>query len=404
MRKLPIGISSFSEIRRKNLLYVDKTGYIHELEKCGSVFLLSRPRRSGKSLLLSTMRAYYEGRTDLFEGLSLAGPQGNTEPWTEYPVISISFADGSYRAQGELEKKLNHVLSDYSARYDLPDHPEDTFADRLHSLIRLIAKKTHKGVVLLIDEYDRPLLESLFNDPKLEWHNRGVLKGFFSALKEAGEDLKFVFITGLTGTGKTTVFSDLTALCDISLDPQFSGICGFTGVELRKTFAAEIDRLASAHRLSWEDCMDKLEKYYGGYHFCADAPGVYQPFGLLSCLDRQKPGVYSFEESAPAYLARKLRQSDFLPREFAQGVQEDVSLLSSTLTEDPDLLSLLFASGYLTIESYDPKSGLFDLRFPNREAEIGWERTLDPLCRQRQVDAVPAPQTNCAKHEAIQNA
>lgn len=378
MRKLPIGIQSFENLRKDNYLYVDKTKYIWELSHTGKVYFLSRPRRFGKSLLLSTIEAYFEGKKELFSGLEIESLEDESdEPWTEYPIIYMSFAMGDYSIEGTLEQRINSILREFSSKYGVEDHTDDTFGDRLFFLIKNIKEKTGKDVVVLVDEYDKPLLENHAVNKELEDKNRRALKGYYGALKEADKYLKFVFITGVTKFSKVSIFSDLNQLNDISLNPNFSGICGITEDEMAGAFEPEIKALSKEMQITFDECVERLRTYYDGYHFSNSGVGVYNPFSLLNAFFDNRIGMYWFATGTPTFLVKEMGKNDYSLQDLSDGVGEDADIMTSPFYDEFDFIQLLYQSGYLTIIGYDP-IGIYKLGFPNHEVEYGFEKSLIP--------------------------
>lgn len=282
MRKLSIGVQSFEKLRNDGCIYVDKTDYIYKLANTGYEYFLSRPRRFGKSLLLSAMKSYFEGEKELFKGLAIEKlEEENENPWTEYPVIDLSFATGDYTNPEELPNKIEGFIGTYEKIYDVKSD-KFTFGDRFLDLIKMIADKTGKNVVILIDEYDKPLLDNLGYDGKLEDKNRRTLKGFFGALKDGDPYIRFALITGVTKFSKVSLFSDLNNLEDISLDRNYNDICGITENELISNYSDEINELAAEYNMDFKLCLEKLRLNYDGYRFSGKGNGLYNPFSLLN--------------------------------------------------------------------------------------------------------------------------
>ena len=311
MRKLPIGIQSFEDIRRNGYLYVDKTEYIWKLAFAGKSYFLSRPRRFGKSLLVSAMEAYFRGRKELFCGLAAERlREQNGEPWTEYPVIRFSLSGGAYSEPDGLPDQLSNVLRKSAREYGIPDGSitGQTLPVRFRNLISALHESAGQPVVVLVDEYDKPLLANAADNPEMEEKNREIFQSFFSILKDADDDLKFVFITGVTKFSKTSIFSDLNQMRDISLLPAYSAICGITETELTDNFAPEIDAMAEAQGMSEAETKAELARMYDGYHFSKNMEGIYNPFSILNALSDQEFGSYWFETGTPKFLYKKLMQ------------------------------------------------------------------------------------------------
>lgn len=382
-RKLPIGIQTFEELRRENYLYVDKTQYVWKLVSMGKTYFLSRPRRFGKSLFISTLEAYFLGKKELFKGLAIErmeDEQGENA-WTEYPVVTFSLSSGSYNSKNGLEDVLNAVLEDAVERYELTGEYRlrgDTLPVRFMSLIRGLYRKTGKPVVVLVDEYDKPLLETMVVNPKQEEANRQLYKEFFSVLKDADQYLKFEFFTGVTKFSKVSIFSDLNHLRDISLSNSVSGICGITENELRAVFEPEISEMAKERELSEKECLEKLARSYDGYRFSPEGENVYNPFSLLNAFDEKDFGSYWFETGTPTFLINKLRVSDFTTENLTNGVDATEEELKNYRAESTNPIPLFYQSGYLTIRRFDRRFRLYSLSFPNDEVEYGFLNSLIP--------------------------
>ena len=382
-RKLPIGIQSFEKLRRDGYLYVDKTAYVHELAQLLVPYLLSRPRRFGKSLLVSTLRAYFEGRRELFEGLDIERLEGDGPgSWQSRPVFHLDFNGANYTAEGGLESKLDALLRGLEERWggayaDLPPGP------RFQRLLEVAHAKSGHRVAVLVDEYDKPLLEAM-HLPELEERNRAALKGFYSVLKGADEHLRFVFITGVTKFSKVSIFSDLNQLRDISLERDYAGICGVTEKEMLATLGPEVDALAAQLGVDRDHCVGFLRAQYDGYCFHPDGPGedgrkVYNPYSLISALQKRALGSYWFETGTPTFLVRRMREAGLDPRRLTDGsIYATERRLSDYRADDPDPVPLLYQTGYLTIASFDPLFGEYALAVPNGEVEWGLVESLLP--------------------------
>ena len=314
IRKLPIGIQDYESIRRDGYLYVDKTDYIYKLVHGGKPYFLSRPRRFGKSLFLSTLRAYFEGKKELFEGLKIEELESDSnDAWQEYPVFYIDFNKKNFSEDSALETVLDEHIRAWEAVYG--DQKSDrSLEERFRYAIERAVEKTGRRAVVLVDEYDKPLLEGA--DDEMVEHNKAVFKGFFSTLKSYDRYLKFVFITGVTKFSKVSIFSDLNQLNDISLDYKYSGICGITESELKNYFEPEIALLAANNQITEEECLAELKKMYDGYHFHQNSEGVYNPFSLLSAFDKKEFGMYWFSTGTPTFLIDKLKESGFDAKQF----------------------------------------------------------------------------------------
>lgn len=380
MRRLPISIQSFESIRKGNYVYADKTEYIWKLQQSGKMYFLSRPRRFGKSLFLSTLKAYFEGKRELFDGLNISElEEENENPWAEYPVIHISFATGDYTNADELKKNLDYIMREYYEDFDLVRNTEDTFGTQFYNLIKSVHEKLDKEVIVLIDEYDKPLLDNLSTDDKLEDENRNTLKGFYGCLKDADPYLKFVFITGVTKFSKVSLFSDVNQLEDISLNREYAGICGITEKELENTFSPEIDDLAKENDFTRKECLDELKKYYDGYHFSAGKIGVYNPFSLLNCFVNKDFERYWFASGTPTFLINSIMKSGMPIEEFNSGISANKDRMENYRADQADVVPLFYQSGYLSIIGFDRKFKTYQLGFPNSEVEYGFLETIIPL-------------------------
>ena len=371
-RKLPIGIQSFQKLREENFIYVDKTKFIAELqENSGSIYFLSRPRRFGKSLFLSSLKSYFEGKKELFGGLYISTVE---DEWLQYPVFHFDFNGKNYAEKDALKKVLNEHLERFERKYGKDTSSADVDL-RFGAVIRSAFEKTGRKVVVLVDEYDKPLLE---NDGAQKEANRALFKGFFGNLKACDEYLKFVFITGVTKFSKVSIFSDLNQLQDISMDRRYSEICGITFDEMVSTFEPEIADLASENSLSKDECLKKLEKMYDGYHFSKDSKGIYNPFSILNTFASREFNSYWFETGTPSFLIKKLRSSGMDYRDFSNGVTADFLSLKDYRDDNPDPIPLFYQTGYITIKDYDREFDIYTLKYPNDEVKISFLKSLAP--------------------------
>ena len=348
---MPIGIQDFETLREEGYVYVDKTALIYELVQNGKPYFLSRPRRFGKSLLVTTLEAYFRGKKELFTGLALE--QLETE-WAEYPVLKFSLAGGEFTQQEGLRNALRKSLGNFEEKYGLPrsddgDLPE-RFADALHNA----CEKTGRRVAVLVDEYDTPLLKNLDDNPEQEKANRALYKGFFAVLKDCDAYTKFVLFTGVTKFSKVSIFSDLNQLQDISMHREYAAICGITQEELEKDFLPEIDAMTQNNDMTREECLARLKEFYDGYHFTKNSPGIYNPFSLMNAFSNREFGRYWFGTGTPTFLVQKLKEINFNPRTFSDGsLYSSESEITDYRPDNPDVLPLLYQSGYLTIKYYD---------------------------------------------------
>lgn len=381
MRKLPVGIQSFEDIRTNEYVYVDKTAYIYEMVSTGKTYFLSRPRRFGKSLMVSALQAYFMGRKELFRGLAIETYENEREgAWASYPVFKLDFAGGMFMEAGGLADAIDNSMRNCAREYGIciQDIEAGTLASRFGNLLQALFRKTGRKVAVLIDEYDKPLLDNMSAAPELETKNRELLRGYFGELKKQDDFIKFIFITGVTKFNKVTLFSDLNNLEDISLDDKYSGICGITDKELVENFSSEIQSMSEHMHLTADECLNVLKNEYDGYRFSTDGVGIYNPFSLLNALKKKETGRYWFESGTPGYLIREMQKTDYTLEDFSTGIQEDAETMKNYREGDSDLIPLFYQSGYLTIEKYDPAGELYTLGFPNEEVAYGFEKSLVP--------------------------
>ena len=352
IRRLPIGVQNFKKLRENNFIYVDKTHYIKELTKNGGQYFLSRPRRFGKSLFLSTLKAYWEGKRELFEELYIIElEKDNKDAFMPHPVFCFDFNGQNYQIDTALDDILNEHLKKWEQIYGGDD--KLPLFERFRNLLRTAKEKTGKGSVVLIDEYDKSLLETMENASLLE-HNKAVFKGFFGVLKSYDEYLKFVFITGVTKFNKVSIFSDLNQLMDISLDENFQGICGITQKELEKNFEPELENLVKKLEISKEQCFLKLKKMYDGYHFCPEGEGVYNPFSILNAFAERRLRSYWFATGTSTFLTHKIRNLHFDVKKFEnRTIYADESDITDYRINNPNIIPLLYQTGYLTVINHD---------------------------------------------------
>ena len=305
VRKLPIGIQSFEDIRNQGFLYVDKTALIYKMATMGKPYFLSRPRRFGKSLLLSTIEAYFQGKRELFKGLAIEKLETD---WLEYPVLHLDLNAEKYTSIEALTYILERHINGWEDTWG-KDTRENSLSDRFIGVITRAYEKTGRQVVVLIDEYDKPLLQ-VFNDEKLQTEYLKTLKAFYGVLKSADRYLRFVFLTGVTKFAHVSVFSDLNQLTDLSMLPQYSTLCGITHEELRRDFIPEIDALKERYNISEEEVLEQLTKLYDGYHFSERSEGVFNPFSLLNTLSFSRFGSYWFQTGTPTFLVELLSRAN----------------------------------------------------------------------------------------------
>ena len=374
-RKLyPIGIQTFEEIRRLDNLYIDKTEYVYRITHTnGKYFFLSRPRRFGKSLLVSTFRSYFEGKKDLFKGLAIEKLE---KEWNEYPVLHFSMAGGKHMEKEQLERYLLYILEDNEQRFGVECALLDPNV-RLLNLIKTIWQQTGKQLVILVDEYDAPLLDVAHEDKQLDVL-RYVMRNFYSPLKDCEPMLRFVFLTGITKFSQLSIFSELNNIKNVSMDESYAGICGITKDELITQMSSDIDELAGKLQLTREETIQELKNHYDGYHFSWPSPDVFNPYSLLNCFADGKLDAYWFGSGTPTYLINMMRKYDFLPADLGENVEaakEDFDAATETMTT---IIPLLYQSGYITIKDYDGETELYTLGVPDKEIRVGLFRSLLP--------------------------
>ena len=374
-RKLyPIGIQTFEEVRKLDNLYIDKTEYIYRMTHTdGKYFFLSRPRRFGKSLLVSTFQSYFEGKKELFEGLAIEKLE---KEWNEYPVLHFDLSKGKHMENEQLNRYLLDIIEKQEARFDCKSNKIDVNI-RLDDLINAVFLKTGKQVVVLIDEYDAPLLDVAHEKEKLDVL-RNTMRNFYSPLKGNESMLRFVFMTGITKFSQLSIFSELNNITNVSMDEPYAGICGITKEELLAQMSDDIGALAAKLGITFEQTVDKLKDNYDGYHFTWPSPDVFNPFSLLNCFAKQKLDSYWFGSGTPTYLINMMRNFDCLPSDIGTQMEagkDDFDAPTETMT---NIMPLLYQSGYVTIKDYDEETELYTLDIPNKEIRVGLFRALLP--------------------------
>ena len=380
-RKYPVGIESFYDIRTGGYVYVDKTKYIYDLVDSGMYYFLSRPRRFGKSLLLSTMEEYFSGNRELFKGLAIEELESD---WKSYPVLRLNL-NGNFTSDGELVSCLEYHLVRWEELFGLTKPEVFSFSTRFASCIEAAYKQTGQKVVVLVDEYEQPITDTLDN-PELNQKHRDMLRGFYGCLKPLNRYLKFVFMTGVSKIGKLSVFSSLNNIEDISFDDKYDDLCGISETELIEYFSEDIDLLAAKHDVESQELKSQLRELYDGYHFSSNGVGVYNPFSLLYSFKSQKLGHYWFASGTPTLLVNLIHDYSLSLESVFDGyvaTQHELDYIDS-IRQSP--IALMYQTGYLTIQSYDRASDSYTLGFPNREVEEGfmlflkqyyWPRTYD---------------------------
>ena len=371
-RLYPVGIQTFEEIITKNMVYVDKTQYVYRMANAGKYFFLSRPRRFGKSLLTSTFKSYFEGKRELFKGLAIERLETK---WTEHPVLHFDMSGGKHMEKGQLEQYIGYQLENQERKFGITEH-QDGANNRLSDLIITAYNKTGKQVVVLIDEYDAPLLDVVHEDEKLPVL-RNVMRNFYSPLKKCDPYLRFVFLTGITKFSQMSIFSELNNIANVSMRDEYAGICGITKEELLTQMSDDVDILAEKLGKTREETLEKLREYYDGYHFSAHSPDVFNPFSLLNAMAAGQLDFYWFSSGTPTYLIEMLKKFHVMPSEIGGG-DVDKSEFDAPTEHMASVIPLLYQSGYITIKSYDPETDLYTLDLPNREIRVGLYRCLLP--------------------------
>ena len=382
-RKLPIGIQSFDKLRRDRCLYIDKTAFVWQLVQVSSPYFLSRPRRFGKSLFLSTLAAYFRGQKELFKDLYLEkaeeeqAAQENRTPWQAYPVLYLDFNTENYNDEKSMHTILHTHLVQWEKQYE-SDTSEQTFSSRFKGIIKRAYQQTGKQVVILVDEYDKPLLQTMGGNEELNEHYRNTLKAFYSVIKTCDEYIRFAFLTGVTKFSKISIFSDLNNLRDISLEKQYAGICGVTQTELEMNFQPDIQVLADEQNLTYQEALAALKQWYDGYLFHPAGEGMYNPFSLLNAFVKKEISGYWFGTGTPTFLVNFLKEAHYYIPNLDGKVELDEEGLQTYRAIAQDALPILFQAGYLTIKTYIPEARMYRLGFPNDEVRYGFLKNLLP--------------------------
>ena len=371
--KYPIGIQNFESLRKDGFLYVDKTRLVYELATDSRYYFLGRPRRFGKSLLISTFDAYFSGKKELFAGLDIEKLE---KDWETYPILHLDLNTRKYDTKEALLAELNKNLEAWETVYG------DKFKDRapeerLSHIIEFAYKQTGKRVVLLVDEYDKPLLQTIGN-AALQDEYRNILKAFYSVVKTYDKYIKFGFFTGVTKFGKVSVFSDLNNLQDISMDKRYIDVCGITEEEIHRYFEEPLQELAKANGMTYDEAAAKLKEQYDGYHFEYGTEGIYNPFSLLNTFAKQIFKDYWFETGTPTFLVQLLQERKYVLPDLTHEIISD-DVLNSIDSASRNPIPLIYQSGYLTIKGYDSRFKRYRLGFPNNEVETGFLNFLSPF-------------------------
>ena len=379
--KYPIGVQDFEKIISDGYVYVDKTDLVYRLVNEGRIYFLSRPRRFGKSLLVSTLKHYFLGHRELFKGLAIDGLE--TE-WNEYPVFHLSFGGVNFSNSSAIDESLSMFIENAEKEYGIEERFKD-YGIRFAAVLKAAHEKTGRRCVVLIDEYDKPLLDVMDtelrvtdsdgNSLRLEEYNRNVLKGFYSVFKDADPDLKFVLLTGVTKFSQVSVFSGFNQPKDISMDSRYEALCGITLDEMLSVFHEPIQELAKKYKTDYDGMVEMLRKRYDGYHFSSEMTGVFNPFSLLNCFDKLEMRNYWFATGTPTYLMRLLSHSDKNINELVGRYYEESQFIDYKAdVERP--LPMIYQSGYLTVKGYNERRKKYLLDFPNEEVRSGFVSLL----------------------------
>ena len=369
----PIGIQNFESLRQDGYLYIDKTALIYKMVKTGRYYFLSRPRRFGKSLLISTLEAYFQGKRELFEGLAMEKLE---KDWIKYPILHLDLNTQKYDTPESLEEKLSTTLDEWEDIYGIRS-VKKSLALRFESIIQRAYDQTGQLVVILVDEYDKPMLQAIGNEA-LQKSFRETLKAFYGALKSKDGCIQIGVLTGVTKFGKVSVFSDLNNLDDISMWNEYIELCGISEREIHENLEAELYEFADARGITYDKLCAELKECYDGYHFTHNSIGMYNPFSLLNAFKRKEFGSYWFETGTPTYLVKLLKKHHYNLERMAHE-ETDAQVLNSIDSESTNPIPVIYQSGYLTIKGYDEEFGIYSLGFPNREVEEGFMKFLLPF-------------------------
>ncbi|MDE6338951.1 MAG: ATP-binding protein [Muribaculaceae bacterium] len=364
--KYPIGQQSFEQLRKEGCVYIDKTMFIRKLIDTAKYSFLGRPRRFGKSLFLSTLKCFFEGKRRLFHGLYADSMEWD---WEQYPVFHLDLNTQRYREQGKLDIVFESFLSEIENKYDIKS-PSKDFSARFAYLIKNVAEKTGKNVVILVDEYDKPLVNNIHNSEQFEYY-RDLLASIYSNFKSSADYIEMVFLTGVSRFGKLSVFSDLNNFQDLSFDEEFASICGITEKELSDALLPGIKQLGQRRNLSTEEAFAQLKIWYDGYHFSEDAPDIYNPYSVLNALSKRRFGNYWIETGTPRLLVEQLKRTNGDLEQLVNSRATETTLQGLDI-DNLDPLPLFYQTGYLTIKSYDERLKLYQLGIPNSEVRDGF--------------------------------
>ena len=382
-RKLPLGVQSFKVLRNDRYLYVDKTGYLAQLVTSSRVYFLSRPRRFGKSLFLSTLGAYFLGQKELFKDLYIEkaeeeqAAQEDRAAWQAYPVLYLDFNTENYNNEHSMHTILHTHLVQWEKQYGA-DASEQTFSSRFKGIIQRAYQKTGKQVVILVDEYDKPLLQTMGVNEELNEKYRNELKAFYSVIKTCDEYIRFAFLTGVTKFSKISIFSDLNNLRDISMEEDYAGLCGITQTELETNFQPDIQTLATRQNMDYPQALAALKQWYDGYLFHPAGEGMYNPYSVLSALVKKEISSYWFSTGTPTFLVNFLKEAHYYIPNLDGNVELDEEGLQTYRAVAQDALPILFQAGYLTIKAYIQEARMYRLGFPNNEVRYGFLKNVLP--------------------------
>lgn len=371
-RRYPIGIQNFEKLRTNNYVYVDKTALVYKLANTNSTYFLGRPRRFGKSLLVSTLEAYFLGKKELFRGLAIESLE---KEWNSYPVLHIDFSGSKYYSVDHLKAAINKQLLLWEKVYG-SEEGDTTFNLRFESVIRRIYEQTGKQVVVLVDEYDSPMLDSN-NDEETQEEIRNIMRNFFSPLKKSDPYLRFLFLTGISKFSQMSIFSELNNLQNISMWDEYSAICGITEKELHTEMKVDIEAMAQANNETFEEACMHLKQQYDGYHFSENSEDIYNPFSLMNAFAQKSYANFWFSTGTPTFLINLLQECDFDIKELddTTATAEQFDTPTNKIT---DPIPVLYQSGYLTIKGYDPEFQVYTLAYPNKEVWKGFIESLMP--------------------------
>ena len=371
IRNMPIGIQDFPLMIEGNYIYVDKTHFIPKLEKLGRAYFLTRPRRFGKSLFLSMLQAYFEGRKELFKGLAIEKiKEEDGSEWKSYPILKLDLNAQEYSQKEHIKTILNDHIDKWKKTFDVSFEANDPYS-AFAKIIEALYEKFNQRVVILIDEYDKPLIATLENE-ELNNYYRSVLKAFYSVIKSMNGSIHFSFLTGVTKFSKVSIFSDLNNLFDISFDKEYSSICGITEEELKSNFSKEVEKLAKIYNKTNEEMLDVLQAKYDGYRFSEREERIYNPFSLFNVFAKNKLGDYWFETGTPTFMVRLLEQRVFKIPDLEGNIKVSLENIDEYRIDYENIAPLLFQSGYLTIKDYEERYNEYVLGFPNMEVKYAF--------------------------------